>query len=159
MKSCYTVAMHKITTDTTTPSSLQTFFTQRQSPLTEVMLEEALDQLSYLLAEYKAYRTRFICKASAVKKEEIGYEDIAKIEYFLSEDNRRLLPVFTGIEKEEDSPFDFDKNSHVYACDTADLLACLEAEDADIVINPGSDDLILSKMQLARLVNHADTTV
>lgn len=135
-----------------TPEKLNNLLNIRRLPLSEEGEEKNLHELGLLLSAYQGYLAAVHVDADLQDHAEITPEDVREADLLLGEDEK-YLPVFTSTDAMAEAPFDLSENTVLYYMDVMDLHTLLSHTHADAaVLNPGTDDLILSRNLLQNML-------
>jgi hypothetical protein len=147
----YNLHMRKCTDkQVKTPAQLNNLLSVRRLPLSDEGEEKNLHALGLALSTFQGY---LVAVHIDQAENEISPQEVREVDLLLG-DEEKYLPVFTSTEAIDQSPADVMENDAVlYYADPLDLHTLLGRSQADAaVLNPGLDDLILSRTLLENMI-------
>ena len=144
--------MYKKTDDISSPV-IEQLLLERRMPLSEEKEQEVLFSLSRALVEEGRFLLLCTVKEEHAHDSEVSAEEITISPLLMAEDEK-YLPVFTKEAFMQEMGMIKEKDQEIFVTDFLDLITFLDgtAHVAASVLNPGRDDLILTKECMVRLL-------
>lgn len=122
-------------------------------PLSEEKEQEVLTNLSKTLVQEGRFLLVCSVKDEHAHDSEVSAENITMAPLLMADD-AKYLPVFTKEAFMEEMGITKEKDQEIYVTDFLDLITFLDvnAHVEAVVLNPGRDDLFLSKEFMIRLL-------